>query len=299
MMPQWEFLDFVADEARRYPGFSLRMEAEATDLIWEAGRVAGALCNSAPIRARLVIAADGRTSILREKAGLAVTDLGAPMDVCWFRVPKARTPENDTTGIFDSGRIVVLIDRGDYWQCAFVFAKGGADAVRARGLDAFRADVARVAPKAAGALDAITSWDDVKLLKVALDRLETWHKPGLLVIGDAAHAMSPIGGVGINVAVQDAVAAANILAGPMAAGRDLESLLPMVEKRRRLAVRAIQGFQNIAQKRIIGRLLDNPQALVKPPLALRLLDLFPMLRRLPAAFLGFGVRPEHIRSPEA
>jgi 2-polyprenyl-6-methoxyphenol hydroxylase-like FAD-dependent oxidoreductase len=171
--------------------------------------------------------------------------------------------------------------------------------VRARGLDVFRAEIARVAPKAAEGLDAIRSWDDVKLLSVALDRLETWHKPGLLVIGDAAHAMSPIGGVGINVAVQDAVAAANILAGPMAEGRDVTPLLRKVEKRRRLAVRAIQGFQNIAQRRVIGRLLANPAARVKPPLALRLLDRYPLLRRLPAAFLGFGFRPEHIRSPDA
>ena len=298
MMPQWEFLDFVADEARRYSNFALRMNAAATDLLWDGDRVTGVVCDGEPVRARLVIAADGRRSLLRGKAALRVTDLGAPMDVFWFRVPKPRTPENDTTGIFDSGRIIALIDRGDYWQCAYVFAKGEAETVRAAGLDAFRAEVARVAPQVAAQVGAIESWDDVKLLTVTLDRLETWHRRGLLVIGDAAHAMSPIGGVGINVAIQDAVAAANILAAPLAAGRDVDPLLPRVERRRRLAVRAIQGFQSAAQTRIIGRLLSRPAAPVKPALPLRLLGRFPLLRRIPAAVIGFGVRPEHVRSPD-
>jgi 2-polyprenyl-6-methoxyphenol hydroxylase-like FAD-dependent oxidoreductase len=299
MMPQWEFLDFVADEARLYPDFTLRMEAEASGLVWREGRVAGVVCDGEEIGARLVIAADGRGSRLRAAAGLAVTDLGAPMDIFWFRVPKARTPQNQTTGVFDSGRIIALIDRGDYWQCAYVFAKGDAEQVRGRGLDAFRAEVARVAPPVAANVGAIGSWDDVKLLTVALDRLDIWDLPGLLVIGDAAHAMSPIGGIGINVAVQDAAAAANILAGPMAAARDVDPLLRKVEKRRRFAVRAIQALQNAAQKRIIGRLLANPGAPVRPILALRLLDRFPLLRRIPAAFIGFGPRAEHIRSPDA
>jgi 2-polyprenyl-6-methoxyphenol hydroxylase-like FAD-dependent oxidoreductase len=303
MMPQWEFLDFVADAAREYPGFSLRMNAEATDLLWDGDRVVGVRCREhsgeTEIGAKLVIAADGRSSLLREKAEMPVRDFGAPMDVFWFRLPKERTPDNQTTGVFDSGRIIALIDRGDYWQCAYVFAKGEVEAVRARGLDAFRAEVARVAPPVAEAVQAIRSWDEVKLLTVALDRLDYWDRPGLLVIGDAAHAMSPIGGVGINVAVQDAVAAANILAGPMAAGEDVTALLPRVERRRRLAVRAIQGFQNIAQKRIISRLLARTAGPVRPILPLRLLNRYPLLRRLPAAFLGFGIRPEHIRSPEA
>jgi len=299
MMPQWEFLDFVADEARLYPDFALRMSTEATDLLWKGNRVVGVRAAGGEIEAKLVVAADGRRSLLRDKAELPIKDLGAPMDVFWFRIPKRRTADNETTGIFDSGRIIALIDRGDYWQCAYVFAKGQADAVRARGLDAFRLDVARVAPMVAGSLDAIRSWDEVKLLTVALDRLGTWDLPGLLVIGDAAHAMSPIGGVGINVAIQDAVAAANILAGPMAEGKDVTPLLRKVEKRRRLAVRAIQGFQRLAQERIVGRLLADPSRQVKPPLPLRLLDRYPLLRRIPAAFLGFGIRPEHIRSPDA
>jgi 2-polyprenyl-6-methoxyphenol hydroxylase-like FAD-dependent oxidoreductase len=283
LMPQWEFLDFVADEARRYPHFELLMEAGANGLIVEDGRVEG-----------LCFTRGGAERQVRARLG----SLGAPMDVFWFRVPKRPTTENDSTGVFDKGRIIALIDRGDYWQCAYVFAKGEGDAVRARGIEAFRTEVGRVAPMVAGAVDAIRGWDDVKLLTVALDRLEKWDRPGLLVIGDAAHAMSPIGGVGINVAIQDAVAAANILAGPMAAGKAVDRLLPKVEARRRLAVRLTQAFQKGAQERIISPLLSGVGP-VRPPLALRLLDRFPRLRSLPAAFLGFGFRPEHVRSPAA
>ncbi|QPQ55729.1 FAD-dependent oxidoreductase [Allosphingosinicella flava] len=301
MMPQWDFLDFVADEARLYPNFRLIMHAEATGLIAEGGRVTGVRYEESgaerEIRARLVIAADGRRSVLREEAGFKIRSMGAPMDVFWFRLPKARTPDNRSTGVFVAGRIMALIDRGDYWQCAYVFGKGQEAAVKASGLDAFRADVARAAPMVADAVGAIQSWGDVKLLSVALDRLETWHKPGLLVIGDAAHAMSPIGGVGINVAVQDAVAAANILAGPMARGEDVDPLLGRVEKRRRLQVRTIQAFQDAAQKRIIQPLLADRGGAFEPPRVLRWLDRWPLLRRIPAAFLGFGIRPEHVRSP--
>jgi 2-polyprenyl-6-methoxyphenol hydroxylase-like FAD-dependent oxidoreductase len=234
--------------------------------------------------------------VLREESHLPLEEIGAPMDVFWFRVPKARTPDNRSTGVFTGGRIMALIDRGTYWQCGYVFAKGEGEAIRARGLDAFRDDVARTAAFAGLEVSAIKSWDDVKLLTVALDRLVCWDRPGLLVIGDAAHAMSPIGGVGINVAIQDAVATANILAGPLAAGENVDPLLPRVEKRRRLAVRATQGFQNAAQKRIISRLLQA-KGPVKPIWPLRLLERFPLLRRLPAAFLGFGLKAEHVRSP--
>ena len=302
MMPQWEFLDFVADEAAQYPGFTLLMNAEATGLVEEGGRVVGVRYRQdgeeREIRSRLVVASDGRRSVLREEAALPLRSLGAPMDVFWFRLPKQRTADNDSRGVFAGGRIIALIDRGDYWQCAYVFPKGQAEQVRVRGLDAFRSDVAAVAPMVAGQVDAIRSWDEVRLLTVAIDRLERWHKPGLLVIGDAAHAMSPIGGVGINVAIQDAVAAANILAGPMARGADPDPLLAKVQQRRMPAVRAIQAFQVAAQKRIIGPLLATTGP-VRPALALRLLDRFALLRRIPAAFLGFGIRPEHIRSPEA
>jgi 2-polyprenyl-6-methoxyphenol hydroxylase-like FAD-dependent oxidoreductase len=302
MMPQWEFLDFVADEARAYPHFTLLQNAEAIGLL-EEGRVAGVRYvgggEERRIRARLTIAADGRTSRLREAAGLPVRDLGAPMDVFWFRVPKERTDGNETTGVFASGRIMALIDRGDYWQCAYVFPKGMADEVRAGGIETFREEVAALGPMLRGRIGTVASWDDVKLLSVSLDRLEQWHRPGLLVIGDAAHAMSPVGGVGINVAVQDAVAAANALAGPMAAGEDLDPLLGRVEKRRLPAVRITQGFQKAAQERIISPLLMRRNQPFEPPRALRWLDRYPVLRRIPAALIGFGWRPEHVRSPEA
>ena len=302
MMPQWDFLDFVADEARACPNFSLLMGAEATGLLTEGGKVVGVRYRSKgkedELRADLVLAADGRSSRLRELSDLPLRNLGAPMDVFWFRLPKERGAANESTGSFTGGRIMALIDRGDYWQCAYVFAKGQAEEIRARGLEAFRADVAAVASRVHPRVEAIASWDDVKLLTVALDRLERWHRPGLLVIGDAAHAMSPIGGVGINVAIQDAVAAANILAGPMAEGRDVDPLLAEVQKRRMPAVRAIQGFQNAAQRRIISRLLAATGP-VRAAWPLRMLGRYRILRRIPAAMLGFGFRPEHVRSPVA
>lgn len=301
MMPQWHFLDFVADEARAYPGFRLMVETEATGLVSDGARVGGVRCRHGGeeqvLRARLVIASDGRRSVLRDAAELKVHDLGAPMDVFWFRIPKERGSENDTTGIFAPGRIIAMIDRGDYWQCAWVFAKGEAEQVRGRGIDSFRAEIVAAAPMVAGQIGAVGSWDDVKLLTVTLDRLETWHRPGLLVIGDAAHAMSPIGGVGINVAVQDAVAAANILAGPMARGEDPDPLLGRVQSRRIAAVRLIQAAQAAAQRAIITPLLERKTAAVKPPLPLRLLDRFPPLRIVPAALIGFGYKAERVRSP--
>ena len=303
MMPQWEFLDFVADAAREYPAFSLRMNAQATGLLTEDGRVAGVRWKGEGgegiARARLVIAADGRRSILRESAGFEVRSLGAPMDVFWFQVPKKRTADNRTTGVFTSGRVIAVIDRGDYWQCAYVFPKDAAETVRERGIRRFCEEVAQVAPMLADGMGAIQGWDDVKLLSVALDRLEQWHRPGLLAIGDAAHAMSPIGGVGINVAIQDAVAAANILAGPMAAGEDPDPLLAKVQARRLPAVRLTQRVQKIAQDRIISPLLLRSGGAFRPPLALRLLDRSRWLRGLPARLIGFGFRAEHVRSPEA
>ncbi|HEY0148575.1 MAG TPA: FAD-dependent oxidoreductase [Allosphingosinicella sp.] len=302
MMPQWHFLDFVSEEARRYEGFELLMEAEGLGLVEQKGRVSGVRFRRGgeeqELEARLVIACDGRRSVLRDASALPLRDLGAPMDVFWFRLPKDRGGRNETTGIFTSGRIIALIDRGDYWQCAWVFPKGEAERVRGEGLEAFRAGIAAVAPMLAGALDAIESWDHVKLLTVSLDRLERWHRPGLLVIGDAAHAMSPIGGVGINVAVQDAVAAANILAGPMASGADPDPLLARVQKRRLPAVRLVQAFQAAAQRSIVAPVLRRKTGEVSAPLPLRLLNRFPKLRRYPAGFIGFGFRAERVRSPE-
>jgi 2-polyprenyl-6-methoxyphenol hydroxylase-like FAD-dependent oxidoreductase len=303
MMPQWEFLDFVAEAASAYPHFTLLMKAEVTGVLEEEGRVAGVRVATGggeeERRARLVIAADGRHSAVRRLADLTPRNLGAPIDVFWFRLPKAPSVENDTTGVFAAGRIIVLIDRGDYWQCAYAFPKGMGEKVRATGVDAFRSEIAGIAPMVADRVDAIGSWEDVKLLTVSLDRLERWHRPGLLVIGDAAHAMSPVGGVGINVAIQDAVAAANILAAPLAAGEDPDPLLARVEQRRLPAVRITQGFQKAVQNRIISRVLMRSDAPILPPLPVRLLDRFRFLRRMPAALIGFGYRPERVRSPDA
>jgi 2-polyprenyl-6-methoxyphenol hydroxylase-like FAD-dependent oxidoreductase len=298
LMPQWEFLDFLAGEARKLPAFSVAMETEAIGLIDEDGRIAGVtLRDGQTIRAGLTIAADGRGSVLRKAAGLPLLDLGAPIDVFWFRVPKMREEKNETAGYIDKGEMVVLIDRGDYWQCARVIGKGEADAVRARGLDRFRADVGGAVPRVAEAIAAITSWDDVKLLSVSLDRLERWHRPGLLAIGDAAHAMSPVGGVGINLAIQDAVATANILAEPMAAGRDVDALLAQVQARREFPVKAVQSIQRAIHRNVIGAARAGQMS--RAPLLLRLIDKITPLHRIPARVVGLGFRREHIRSPEA
>jgi 2-polyprenyl-6-methoxyphenol hydroxylase-like FAD-dependent oxidoreductase len=300
LMPQWHFLDFLADEARRYPGFNLRMNDEVVDLIFEKERVAGVrLADGHEVRARLTIAADGRGSILREKAGLPKKDLGAPIDVLWFRLPKKKTPENETGGTFGSGSLVVEIDRGDYWQCAYVVPKGAADEIQAKGIAAFRADVAKAAPELASAVDTLKDWDQVKLLSVSLDRLTRWWRPGLLAIGDAAHAMSPVGGVGINLAIQDAVAAANILAAPLARGDDVDPLLHEVQDRRLLPTKVIQRGQKTVHDRVLTPLVVRKAVLDKVPLVLRLFDRFPLLRRIPARIIGLGVRREHIRSPDA
>jgi 2-polyprenyl-6-methoxyphenol hydroxylase-like FAD-dependent oxidoreductase len=300
LMPQWDFLDFLAQEGRHYPTFSLRMQAEAVDIIVEDGRVVGVrLKDGEEVRARLTIAADGRSSILRQKAGLPKKDLGAPIDVLWFRLPKEKTPENVTGGTFGAGTLVVEIDRGDYWQCAYVVPKGAADEIRGKGIKAFRSDIARAAPELAPVVDTLESWDQVKLLSVSLDRLTRWWRPGLLAIGDAAHAMSPVGGVGINLAVQDAVAAANILAGPLAACEDVDALLKKVQERRMLPTRVIQRAQKAVHDRVLTPLVIRKAVLDKVPLALRLFERMPFLRRIPARLVGLGVRREHIRSPDA
>lgn len=301
LMPQWDFLDFVAQVAGRYPAFTLKRCTEAVDAIEQDGRVAGVRTTDGDTvhASRLVIAADGRGSTLRAPSGLPLETIGAPMDVFWFRLPKSAEPENETVGVFEPGRIFVLIDRREYWQCAFVFAKGAADRIREAGIEAFRQRVAAVGPETASGAAAIISWDDVKLLTVTVDRLTRWHKPGLLFIGDAAHAMSPIGGVGINLAIQDAVAAANILAGPMAAGEAVDPLLRDVQHRRMLPTRLTQSMQELIQNRVVAPLLASEEADLHPPLVLDLLAKLPALRRLPARAIGLGFRPEHVRSPEA
>ncbi len=301
-MPQWEFLDFIALHAKRRANFRLLMACEATGLIEHKERIAGVRARArgadVEIAADLSVAADGRHSVLRHAAGLEVMDFGAPIDVLWLRVSKQPSDPAESFGRFDAGRLLVQIDRGDYWQCAFVIAKGSFDAVRERGLDALRAEVARLAPHLAGRVSELKSWDDVKLLTVAVDRLKRWHRPGLLCIGDAAHAMSPVGGVGINLAIQDAVAAANILSGPLADGRLRDGDLARVQTRRLFPTRVTQGVQVAAHNRLIAPLLAA-KGPIKPPLPLRLLQRFPVLRRIPARMIGLGVRPEHVRSPEA
>lgn len=300
LMPQWDFLDFVAEAASRYPTFRLQRCTEASGAIERDGRVVGvSLGGGGEARARkLVIAADGRHSVIRGGSGLPLETIGAPMDVFWFRLPKHAEPENETVGTFDPGRIFVMIDRRDYWQCAFVFPKGGAERIRDKGLEAFRNQVAKIGPETAQAAEAIASWDDVKLLTVTVDRLKTWHKPGMILIGDAAHAMSPVGGVGINLAIQDAVASANSLAVAMASGRVIDPLLAQVQARRMLPTRLTQGMQKLIQDRVIGPVLGGSH-FDRPPAILELLKKVPMLRRLSARAIGLGFRPEHVRSPTA
>jgi 2-polyprenyl-6-methoxyphenol hydroxylase-like FAD-dependent oxidoreductase len=300
-MPQWEFLDFLAEKAKLYPAFTLAMKAEAIGLIEEGGRIAGVrMADGGEARAgKLVIAADGRGSVLRGAARLPLRDLGAPIDVLWFRLPKGTSGDNQTGGTFGAGTFIVQLDRGDYWQCAYVVPKGAADELKARGIAAFRDDVAKAAPDLADVAPTLQNWDQVKLLSVSLDRLTSWSRPGLLAIGDAAHAMSPVGGVGINLAIQDAVAAANILAAPMARGEPVDPLLAKVQARRQLPVRLVQRAQKIVHDRILTPLVIRKAVLDKVPLPLRLFQLFPVLQRIPARIVGLGFRREHIRSPEA
>jgi len=296
MMPQWDFLTFLREAAAGYPGFRLEMCTPVAGFVEEQGRVAGGrLEDGRELRGRLTLAADGRASIVRQL--LPVEDLGAPMDVFWFRIAKPNDQQGGLRGNVERGRLLVLIDRGDYWQCAFLIPKGAAEAYQARGIDAIREEVAAAAPELDLAeLDEIT---DLHLLSVKLDRLTRWHRPGLLAIGDAAHAMSPIGGIGINLAVQDAVAAANILAGPLGRGEEVDPLLGRVEQRRLFPTRMIQAGQNAAQDRIIGRLLQPGAPIRKAPLVIRLLDRFPLLRRIPGRIIGLGIRREQVRSPDA
>ena len=302
LMPQWDFLDFIAEQAKRYPGFLLEMEAEATALIEEGGRVIGlraeTLQGDLVVRADLVVGADGRHSTVREKAGLEICDLGAPMDVLWMRLSRRRTDPGQTLGRVDAGRIFVMLNREDYWQCAYVIPKAGFDQIRRDGLEAFRGEIERLAPYLSDRVSELGDWSDIKLLTVAVDRLRIWHRPGLLCIGDAAHAMSPIGGVGINLAIQDAVAAANILAPRLLRGTVNEDDLRAVQRRREFPTRATQQLQLFVQNRVIGQVLQSTRKL-SPPLAVRLLGQWPLLRRIPARLIGLGFRPEHVKLPAA
>jgi 2-polyprenyl-6-methoxyphenol hydroxylase-like FAD-dependent oxidoreductase len=304
MMPQWDFLNFLADRGKRYKTFALHMNTEATELIEEGGRVVGLRATSPEgvlaIRADLVVGCDGRHSTVREKAGFKSDDYGAPMDILWFRLSRKNSDSADTFGHIEAGKMMILLDRGDYWQCAYVIPKGGIDRIKAEGFDAFRKRVLEMSPFLSDRIGELKSWDDIKLLSVTVDRLQRWWRPGLLCIGDAAHAMSPIGGVGINMAVQDAVAAANRLAAPLRAGKVTDDDLQAIQDRRTLPVRFTQWLQLTIQKRIISRVLEmgGSQQRPKPPLLFKLFNVFPALRRIPARLLGLGIRPEHVQTPD-
>jgi 2-polyprenyl-6-methoxyphenol hydroxylase-like FAD-dependent oxidoreductase len=302
LMPQWDFLDFLAERGRRYPTFHLQMEAEVVDLLTEDGRVAGVTARTPDgtldVRAPLTIGADGRSSIVRERAGLAVDELGAPIDVLWTRFARRPDDPGQTFGYLRAGHVFVMLDRRDYWQCAFVIPKGGYDELRRQGLPALRDTIATLVPFLRDRVAELADWDAVKLLTVKIDRLREWQRPGLLCIGDAAHAMSPIGGVGINLAIQDAVAAANRLFRPLREGSVAIDALRNVQRRREFPTRATQRLQVLVQNRVLSRVLagDTPKRL---PLPARLLRDHPFLRRIPARVVGVGFRPEHVRTPDA
>jgi 2-polyprenyl-6-methoxyphenol hydroxylase-like FAD-dependent oxidoreductase len=302
-MPQWDFLNFLREKGKVFASLKVMMNADATDLIWSGDTVAGVKATTPDgpleIRADLTIACDGRQSVVRERANLEVEEIGAPMDVLWFRVGRRPDESENLFARLQAGKMMVTFDRGDYWQCAFVIAKGQYDAVKARGLDAFRADVVAMAPVLKAGMADVKSWDDVKLLTVAINRLKRWTRPGLLCIGDAAHAMSPIGGVGVNLAVQDAVATANLLAVRLARGPQgspSEDELDAVRRRREFPVRMTQAMQVIVQNNLISRALKPGDRPLKVPFVLRIVSAMPWLQGFTARFVGLGVRPEHVHS---
>lgn len=301
LMPQWDFLNFLADHGRRYSQFDLRMRAEATDLIEEGDRVAGVRVKTPDgeltVQADLVVGSDGRRSTVREKAGLQTDEYGAPMDALWFCITRREADGADVFGHIEAGALLVMLDRGNYWQCAFVIPKGGIDRVTADGIEAFRKRVVALSPFLADRVGELKSFDDVKLLTVMVNRLRQWWRPGLICIGDAAHAMSPIGGVGINIAVQDAVAAANRLAAPLKTGTTTNGHLQAIQARRDFPARMTQKIQLTMQNRIIGPALQAKRA-PKPSLIFRLFDAFPRLRRIPGRLLALGIQPEHVQTPD-
>src|SRR4029078_8478483 len=301
-IPQGGFLNFLGESGNKFKSLKVMMSTDATDLVQDGARITGVRAKTPEgmidIEADLTVACDGRHSLLRERAGLAVEEIGAPMDVLWFRAGKRA---NETESVFarvDPGSMMVTFDRGDYWQCAYVIAKGQYDTVKAGGLPALLDDVARMAPILKSGLADVKSWDDVKLLTVAINRLTRWTRPGLLCIGDAAHAMSLIGGVGVNLAVQDAVATANLLAAKLVNGCPPEDELDAVRRRREFPVRMTQRMQVVAQNNIVSAALKPGGAPLKVPLAVRLITAVPWLQGITARFIGLGVRPEHVHSPE-
>ncbi|HKP36229.1 MAG TPA: FAD-dependent oxidoreductase [Pyrinomonadaceae bacterium] len=300
-MPQWDFLDFIKDEAERYPAFRLIMEAEVTDLIEGGNQIAGVRATTPQgeieIRATLVVGCDGRKSVVRERAGLQIESLGAPIDVLWFRLSRQSSDPGQVMGRFATGKILVMLNRDSYWQCAFVIRKGALEEIKQRGMEAFREDIASIASFLRNRVHELTDWDQIKLLTVLVDRLRKWYRPGLLCIGDAAHAMSPVGGVGINLAIQDAVATANLLARPLSQNYVSPSHLQKVQWRREFPTRVTQWAQVQIQNRVLSAALTSRQS-IRPPLVLRLFKKFPLLRRIPARLIGIGVRPEHVRTPD-
>ena len=296
-MPQWDFLDFISAQGARYPTFNVKTQAEVTDLLETDGRVVGVKANTPDgpieIRAELVVGADGRHSIVRERAGLEIENLGAPMDVLWFRLSRRPNDSGQTLGRIVDGKIMVMLNREDYYQCGFVIRKGGIEQVKQRGLESFRQEIVSMAPFLSDRVGELRDWEDIRLLTVAVDRLRKWYRPGLLCIGDAAHAMSPIGGVGINLAIQDAVAAANILAERLARGTATTVDLQRVQLRREFPTRMTQGMQVFMQNQVIERVLGSEQQL-SLPWPLKLFNRWPILRRIPARVLGIGFRAEHI-----
>lgn len=300
-MPQWDFLNFLRKSGKRFASLKVMMSAEAVDLIRDGGRIAGVKVKTPDgmidIEADLTVACDGRHSLVRERAGLAIEEIGAPMDVLWFRAGKRVDEEERLFARVDPGKMMVTFDRGDYWQCAYVIVKGEYEAVKARGLPALLDDIARMAPVLKAGLADVKSWDDVKLLTVAINRLTRWTLPGLLCIGDAAHAMSPIGGVGVNLAVQDAVATANLLAARLKDGCPSQDELDTVQRRREFPVRITQRMQVVVQNNIVAAALKPGNAALKPPLVMRIVTAIPWLQGITARFIGLGVRPEHVHSP--
>ncbi len=300
LMPQWDFLDFISGKARGYPSFQLHLNTKATDLIVEQDRVVGVRAETQQgaeeFRAGLVIGADGRHSTVRASSHLELEDTSAPMDVLWMRISRKETDDEQTLGRLIPRHTLIMINRRTYWQCAFLIPKGQFEETKKQGLPEFHATLVKCAPFLRDRVEELKDWDQIKLLTVTVDRLKCWHRPGLLCIGDSAHAMSPVGGVGINLAIQDAVATANIL-GESLRGQDIisETLLEKVQQRRLFPTRATQRMQVFAHEHVIRPVL-NSDAPISPPLMLRLFKAIPFLQRIPARVIGLGFRPEHVHS---